>query len=262
MLRSIIKSIKHERNINKKSPSVDLNYLSSTRQKIILNEIVKSGYSIIPDFYTAEQCAELINEIERLLVKVKDKVWVDSFHSDHRIFGANHLSETIQSFYDNSFINEIIYAYEGTNNRVGFVLAAKLNATEENLGSGQGWHRDNPANKQTKAILYLTDTDMEHGPFQYIKGSHKSVSVVYNQINYGFKFNQNRFEEADINKLISNNPSLLETVIGKAGTLIITDTRGIHRGMPIKAGTRYALTDYLWFNMAIPAHVNELIIYK
>ena len=34
--------------------------------------------------------------------------------------------------------------------------------------------------------------------------------------------------------------------MAKAGTLILVDTSSIHRGMPIIAGVRYALTNYFY----------------
>ena len=33
-------------------------------------------------------------------------------------------------------------------------------------------------------------------------------------------------------------------ITGSAGTIILSDTRGIHRGHPIKNSNRYALTNY------------------
>lgn len=239
-----------------------LDFPLDTRSENALAQLNAKGFVIIPDFYTREKCIQIIAGIEEILKKYKEKIWVDAYEADHRIFGADNLSQTINAFYHEELINQIIYKYEGSSNRQGFVMAAKLKAAPKNLGSGQGWHRDSPSFKQTKAILYLTDTGIENGPFQYIEGSHKPLSVLYSQFRYRLKFNESRFTDDEIDRIIKDKPSSLHTITGAAGTLIIADTRGIHRGAPIINGTRYALTDYLWFNSDIPAHIKPLVIYN
>ena len=127
-------------------------------------------------------------------------------------------------------------------------------------GSGGGWHRDDADAKQTKAILYLSDVEMENGPFQFIEGSHKPWDIYRMAFKYNFSFGQNRFTDQELEKVIQDQPNRLKTFTGKAGTLILTDTRGLHRGMPIRKGERYALTNYNWVRTAIPEHVQKVII--
>ena len=46
----------------------------------------------------------------------------------------------------------------------------------------------------------------------------------------------------------------VSTLSGAQGDLIIANTFGIHRGAPVTAGTRYALTNYYYPN-GIPSHM-------
>lgn len=126
----------------------------------------------------------------------------------------------------------------GTRVKDGFTLGAKLEHADGNSGSGGGWHRDHPNMKQSKSILYLTDVTEENGPFQYIEGSHKSFNGYKDSYKYELDPLQQRFEDEEIQKLLEKEPQRLKTLTCKAGSVILTDTRGIHRGMPIKTGER------------------------
>ena len=122
-------------------------------------------------------------------------------------------------------------------------LAAKVVAKPKNLGSGGGWHRDSMYEKQIKAISYLSDVDGDNGPFQYVVGSHSKGSVLRTlDLHHGP--NLKRFRADDLERWCESNQERVETIVGSAGDVILVDTRGLHRGMPIISGTRYALTNY------------------
>ena len=139
-------------------------------------------------------------------------------------------------------------------------MAAKLEAAEGNKGSGGGWHRDHPNVKQSKSIVYLTDVSLQNGPFQYIEGSHTSRAVYRDCYKYGYDQFQSRFTEQEVQYLLENEPERLKTFTAEAGTVILTDTRGIHRGKPIETGERYALTNYLWMHSNIPKHISKSLV--
>ena len=229
-------------------------------EKSILSGVKKEGFYIIPDFYSEIECNEIRKEIDRLLEKYKNQVVVDDASSDHRILGADRISTFISKFFADSFINKIIEAHQKTKDIVGFTLAARLDYTPNNPGSGDGWHRDTAHNKQIKAIMYLSDVDKSNGPFQYIKKSHNTINFIKDSITGNFNFNQNRFIDEEISRLVSRNESRIETFLGKAGTLILVNTRGLHRGMPIENGSRYALTNYYWSDQPIPERIAKLMV--
>lgn len=226
----------------------------------ILNKIEKEGFYVIPNFYSENECMEIKNEIDNLLEKYKEQVITDRALSDHRIWGADRVSPLISKFFTNQFINKIVHRHQKTNNLVGFTLAARLDYKPGNPGSGDGWHRDTAHSKQIKSILYLSDVNLSSGPFQYIKDSHHSYDVIRDMYVGNFTFNQNRFTNEEINTLLQKTGKKLETFEAKAGTLILVNTRGIHRGMPIEKGSRYALTNYFWSNQEIPSHLAQMMI--
>ena len=233
--------------------------LNVEEQKILM-DIKSKGFYVIPNFYSERECVEIKNEIDNLLEKCKDQVIVDFADSDHRLWGADRVSPLISKFFTNQFINKIVHRHQKTDKLVGFTLAARLDYKPGNPGSGDGWHRDTAHSKQIKSILYLSDVNPTSGPFQYIKDSHRSYNVIRDMHTGQFDLNQSRFTDDEITKLLEKNKERLETFTAKAGTLILVNTRGLHRGMPIENSSRYALTNYFWSNQEIPSHLAKMII--
>jgi len=98
--------------------------------------------------------------------------------------------------------------------------------------------------KQFKAIIYLSDVSEQNGPFQFLVGSNTRRSVLSTLGYSRGKANLKRFADQDIDCLCRTHPGAVATITGSAGDVILVDTRGIHRGRPIEAGVRYALTNY------------------
>ena len=207
-----------------------------------------TGVHCIPNFFSKIECHTLISEIDRVLSDYNQHMLVDDEQSDHRLFGADRVSVPIQSFWEHPTLRNYTQSYLGyrsfSPHIQGFTLAARLNYTPKNLGSGGGWHRDTIYDKQFKAIVYLTDVDESNGPFQYISGTH-TLKSKYDLIKrYQFTHEHNRVTHKDAITMSEDPNYPLQTFPGKAGTVILADTSGIHRGKPIESGTRYALTNY------------------
>lgn len=227
------------------------------KTETLKKQIEEHGYVVVPQFLSEKECEEIRNSIEEI-IKTNNRIWIDSEGSDHRIFFSNLASPMIEGYFRNNFIIEVLSAYEKTPSYSGFTLANKVVYKQNNAGSGGGWHRDFVKRKQTKALLYLSPVNEKTGPFQFLEGTHQFDSIVNYQKEFNFKFNQNRFSDQEIDAVIQKYPHLLRTITGETGSLILVDTRGIHRGKPIQEGTRYALTNYYWFNGSIPGHIKKL----
>lgn len=219
--------------------------------------MARDGIVVIENFYSHDYCEQNIDDIDKALIEKADGVWVDEFDSDHRVFGMEMFSLGSRKFADDIQIKNHSIDYLGYESQASFVLGAKLLTSHGNEGSGGGWHRDNAIFRQFKAIVYLTDVKVENGPFEYVLGSHK--------LKYRFKyfFNKNKFYQTrfdnDNDNEVSNVGNEIRTVCGGKGTLVLVDTKGIHRGRPIVEGKRYALTKYMWIDV-IPKHIRKLLI--
>lgn len=210
-------------------------------EKDLLIQLEKDGVAIIPNFYTKEECENLIKDFENL-----DKKYVRNIKNDKRVFGIEKLSTTFKNLHhDNEMFKKIGEMYIGDELILQTTMAAKIVPDETvNVGSGGGWHRDS-FSKQFKAIAYLDDVSMNNGPFMYIKGSHKmeNIKKVIDELkehNPGdYRYTNEEIEE--IQKILGEE---ITYFTAPKGTLVLADIRGLHTGMPIKEGHRYAVFNY------------------
>ncbi len=213
--------------------------LNDTERKV-LEEVKSKGYFVWKKFYSKPECQEYINEIDQLITDKKGlKVFGDS---DYRIYAGNKYSEKIAVFNKHESLNRIADAFLKTKAKAYFTLSAKINYKKDNLGSGQGWHRDTFWPFQFKAMVYLTDVDSNSGPFELVENSHTKQSLIRNAVINNIPPNQHRFTDEEVAEFVKTNKKV--TFLGEAGDLIIFNSYCIHRGSPLKAGLRYALTNY------------------
>ena len=228
----------------------------------ILDELKLNGIVVVPNFWSTEQCAAARGVIDQLLVDYGSCVSQDEEGSDRRLFGANRVNSTLTEFFEDAWIRKMAAAYIGKHVSDGFTLAAKLAYVSGNKGSGGGWHRDSAREPQLKSILYLSDVTSNHGPYQYVPKSHGARAIVKLMMTGKAYHNQHRFTENQFRELKEAAKVEELTFTANQGTLILSDTRGIHRGKPISKESRYALTNYFWFGKSIDPGMEKLLIPK
>lgn len=93
----------------------------------------------------------------------------------------------------------------------------------------QNWHRDPEDYLMVKVFIYLNDVDETGGPFMYAKGSHaKGANFKDPEWYKEDGRNANRSSDENVEKIIPRSDWM--TATGKAGTVILADTRGLHKG--------------------------------
>lgn len=231
----------------------------SNENNEIVNALKDKGYYVYNNFVSEEVCNQLIIETDLLIYK-NEFISVESNGSDFRIYGVDKISNkfNIDSMDKlNSDVHNLTHFFS---KRLFFILLGKINFQEGNKGSGTGWHRDSPFSHQFKTILYLNDVSEENGPFQFIKGSHKAMSLLRTSIKLNKSLSEDRFSNQEAMLSINNNEELI-TFTAKAGTLILVDTRGLHRGKPLLDKNRYALTTYN-YNRKLPKTIINLPLFR
>lgn len=233
----------------------------------MMDAVKTHGYAFIPSFYPAETCRRIVEEIDGALLQFPEKVWTDDVGSDQRLWGLNRVNALVREFYEHPLNVRLREAYYGLEDSwiEGFTMAGRIESKVGNQGSGGGWHRDSVHMRQFKTLLYLTDVDEVHGPYQYLRGTQHKASVIEGIARHNFTYNHNRLTESDIHRLMENQDYKLDTLTGPAGSLVITDTSGVHRGKPIEKGVRYALTNYYFVHpqkggKGIPKNIVNLLL--
>lgn len=94
--------------------------------------------------------------------------------------------------------------------------------------AAQMYHFDLDRLKFLKFFFYLTDVDVNTGPFCYVKNSHKKLPKAICQ--------DRRLTDEEVQQHFTQE-NMLE-LIGKKGSIMAVDTRGLHKGKPLNNGER------------------------
>ena len=101
-----------------------------------------------------------------------------------------------------------------------------ISNANKNLKS-QKFHRDPGIDKCIKVFVYLNDVDKYSGPFTYVKRSHSkdsNTSIRAKRFGAGGIYPDEEIFKRTVDK------DLVIPIYGKAGTVIIADTTGLHCG--------------------------------
>jgi hypothetical protein len=204
------------------------------------DEFYRDGFELLGVKIKKNSTAKLRDFIESTLADAKANVWRDDLCSDERIYGAERLFPEIETLLPIDEMRKQGESYLGCHLPHYFVLAARLQYREGNVGSGGGWHRDSPFTPQFKFIAYLSNVGEENGPFEYVPRTHSSIHKFKSKFSLGkMRFSaeevKGQWEETSI-------------VVADEGSILIADTKGLHRGRPIRKGKRYACTVYFFEN--------------
>lgn len=217
-----------------------------------LNGLVKHGCVSLGQKIDPQIAEQLRDSLDKHLSNSDVNVWRDQTASDERIFGFEDLETCVGEVCSIGELLEIGSKYVGRRLKSWFMMANRVRHMAGNLGSGGGWHRDSAFTHQFKSICYLSDVTLDNGPFEYVSYSHLTKDKL--SIRGTIRLDQSRISDEDFQRSRLKS----STFTGPAGTLLLADTRGIHRGCPIKTGARYAITTY-FFERDIPQQFKKLL---
>jgi hypothetical protein len=209
------------------------------------DEMDRQGICLVPAFFTSEQCNRMLAEVDRVGTAYPAAVHNASNGADQRIFGIDAGSSLIADFAADTRLMDVARACLGPATENVFTLGGRIAYSENNLGSGEGWHRD-AFFGQFKAMVYLTDVLSENGPFEYIRESHLLTRKFQDRSAHSIPFTSTRVSDQLVDAMIGQEPERHCLAIAERGTLVLFDATGIHRGRPLRAGSRAALTNYYY----------------
>lgn len=219
----------------------------------LLKDIHELGVVAVPGYWPAERCAAARAAFDRVLTEHAASLQLSSSGSDQRLYGMKSADPVFADFHRDPFLKAFGELVGGLELYNFATLGGHIQARPGNNGSGDGWHRD-AHGYQFKAILYLSDTAPENGPFQYLIGSHRQWRVAIDTALGDLPEAPNtRYDSASIERIASRLNLTMQDFPAPAGTLLLVNTAGIHRGTPLRAGERYALTNYYYY----PPQIDE-----
>jgi hypothetical protein len=94
--------------------------------------------------------------------------------------------------------------------------------------AAQLFHFDLDRLRFLKLFVYLTDVDDDSGPHQFVAGSHRRLPAPFRH--------DRRYDTDEVR--VAFGDAAIRTIGGPRGTVFVADTRGLHRGCPVRRGHR------------------------
>ena len=222
-LKNIYRSFKYQYKILKfKKPNYQLD-----SKFPIMDKMRKEGIVCVQKFQNqSDEAKRLLDFFHDFIKKtIYQKINDPNKNKTHKSFYKFNISSLFNekdliNLSNNSFINSNVEQYFGFKPDLREInVSVDYKGEHTSPKFTQLFHRDGDDVKLLKVFMYLTDVDIDNGPFQYIAKSHIKP-----------------WKDQDINK------GSIFTATGKSGQIIFCDTNGLHRGLILNKGYRVMLT--------------------
>ncbi len=218
-------------------------------QKDCLAALRRDGFAVMKNYWRREKALKVRDHLEAYLLAGRSRdyengaylrFWDEREYDQgvRRIYHVERLVEELKDFRYDEHILGIVGAYYGVPFYSG-VLVYQHN-TRSN-GNTRYYHVD-AFSREFKAMMYLDDVDEGNGPLVYLRGTHRSHFVrLRKQVLGNAIGSPTSFYGRDLKSVLGREVK----VFGPAGTLILTDVRGFHRGSPQIGRSRSVLVNYI-----------------
>lgn len=107
--------------------------------------------------------------------------------------------------------------------------------TQPDAEAAQFFHFDMDRIKWVKIFIYLTDVGPENGPHAFVKGSHRTGGIPDGMLRRGYV----RLTDPEVAQVYPAEN--IKSITGPRGSIIVEDTRGLHKGNPVSGDPRLIL---------------------
>lgn len=214
----------------------------SPLENSLIEQLNKTGIAVT-DLESLFPNENILNKFNEYLDKRSNRVYPNK----KKPFLEDLLPETPELGPEVPFFNvaiskpvlNIVNSYLGMHSRLFYFFVRKTKLSGNKLPyHSQNWHRAPQEHKNCRVYIYLSDVDVDSGPFVYIPESTHDKK-------YGHIIPQTAltrgYSSAEV--VETNVPKEDQMVVtGKAGTVIFCDSTGLHRGGYSNKNTRTMVT--------------------
>jgi phytanoyl-CoA dioxygenase PhyH len=233
----------------------------SAEQERVLADMRRDGYAVVENYWPRDDALAMRDTLEAYLQEGRDRdfdegAWLrfwDARSYDQgvrRIYHVEKLVPELTSFRYDPFVLGVASAYYGVPFHSGVLVFQHNTQTNEQT---RYYHVD-AFIREFKSFVYLDDVDEGNGPFAYLRGTqrHHFTRLRKQVVGNAEGESPTSFYEDDIRSVLDREVR----VCGPAGTLILADVRGLHRGTPQVDRSRSVLVNY------IVRHEGDLVLDK
>lgn len=220
------------------------------RRPELAEALARDGVVVVPGYLPPDQVASMLGGVEEALARVgrgelKEHVFTVQPTMTYRIAKADEVVPATRPFFDDVSISSTMEAV------IAPGVASYRHEIDYRFGVAEMaqadvFHFDN-WRPICKAFLYLTDVGPKNAPFAYLKGSHQmedwKVPHALAFDAYGSTGRYGHFFAQEVRELRRRHDWEEVVCTGPAGTLILADFRGLHRGTPLQEGRRILLNN-------------------
>lgn len=145
-------------------------------------------------------------------------------------------SPTVRSLMLDQGLLQIAQAYLGSAPIIDILIAwYSFPAPDASREAGQLYHFDLDRIRWLKAFLLLSDQDEETGAHMYVPGTQKDHGIDASLLRKGYA----RLQDDEVAALYPRDS--WKTMSGRRGVVLLEDTRGLHKGLPLVRDHRLML---------------------
>lgn len=190
----------------------------------LLGQLERDGYAILENYWTREEALAVRDQLAAYLEPSEDRDLPNgAYLRSGRIYHPDKLLASLADYRHDPSLMRIVHAYLRRS------LDTRVMVFEHDVASAHEYHVESFFNG-LKTFLYLDDVNPENGPFTYLQGSHKQHWLRTRKLLKPGK-SPTTFLPEELGDLLQDEVDLSDA----AGTLILADVRGFHRGSPRSA---------------------------
>jgi hypothetical protein len=229
--------------------SVDPSTIGSEEQRA-LADLRRDGFAVVADFWPRDRALAMRDQLEAYLSDETSRdfpsgayirFWDNRTYDEgvRRLYHVELEVAELAQYRHDPFVSNVVRAYYGYPFHSGLLMYQHNTRSNANT---RYYHVD-VFTKEFKSFLYLDDVDPGNGPFTYLRGTHRShVRRLKREIFWDGEGASTSFSDRDLGRTLNREVQ----VCGPAGTLILADVRGFHRGSPQLERSRSALVNYMY----------------
>ena len=222
----------------------------SAEERRALDDLKRDGYVVVEGFWPREKALAMRDRLEPYLEPAESRdfesgayirFWDNREYDEgvRRLYHVDREVPELATFRHDPFCFNVVRAYYGVPFHSGLLMFQHNTRSNANT---RYYHVD-VFMKEFKAFLYLDDVDPGNGPFTYLRGTHRShFRRLKREIFWNGEGASTSFSNDNLGRTLNREVQ----VCGPAGTLILADVRGFHRGSPQVERSRSALVNYMY----------------
>jgi hypothetical protein len=213
-----------------------------------LHLLRSDGFVVVPGYWPRDRALQMRDRLEAFINEGKSRDFEsgaymrfrDNVAYDEGVRRIYHVDKELPELAEHrhdQMIQRIVAAYYGR----PFYSGTLMYQYNTRSNANTRYHHVDAFSKEFKSFLYLDDVDEGNGPFAYIPGTQRAhLRRIVKQLRDGSA--GTGFSNEELKRSIGREVKLT----GEAGTLILADVRGFHRGTPQLDRSRSALVNYFF----------------